>query len=65
MEESTSIPIPMANPPNDIMLRETSNMFKGANVTRIEIGILKAMIAVVRRSRRNNNKTMMASIPPM
>ena len=58
------MPIPIANPPNDIIFRETSNTLSGANVTRIEIGMLNAMIAVVRRSRRNNNKTIMANMPP-
>ena len=58
------MPMPIARPPSDMMLSDTSRMFSGANVTRIEIGMLTAMMAVVRRSRKKSSRTMMASIPP-
>ena len=58
------MPMPIASPPSDMMLSDTSRMFSGANVTRIEIGMLTAMMAVVRRSRKKSSRTMMASIPP-
>ena len=58
------MPIPIARPPSDMMLSETSRMFRGANVTNIEIGILTAMIAVVRMSLKKPSKTIMARTPP-
>ena len=64
MEESTNIPIPMAKPPRDMMFRETSNTLRGAKVTATEIGMLRAMMSVVRRSRRNKNNTRIARAPP-
>ena len=64
MEESTNIPIPIAKPPSDMMFSVTSRILSGANVTKIEMGILSAMMAVVRRSRRKISSTRMASMPP-
>ena len=59
------MPMPMARPPSDMMLSDTWRMFSGANVTRIEIGMLTAMIDVVRMSRKNSSNTITARIPPM
>ena len=58
------MPIPMAKPPSDMMLSVTLRMFSGANVMKIEIGMLSAMMAVVLRSRRKISSTRMASMPP-
>ena len=64
MDESTSIPMPSASPPRDMMLRLTPKRLSGAKVTRIEIGIEMAMIAVDRTLRRKRKSTMTASRPP-
>ena len=65
IDESTNMPIPIARPPSDMMLSDTLRRFSGANVTKIEIGMLSAMIAVVRMSRKNSSNTITARIPPM
>ena len=44
------MPMPSARPPSDMMLRLTPNRLSGAKVTSSEIGMLTAMMAVVRRS---------------
>ena len=64
IELSTSIPIPRARPPKDMMLRETSNIFMGANVVIIEMGMEIPMMIVAVRLRRKRNKTRTAKIPP-
>ncbi len=58
------MPIPMAKPPSDMMFSVTLRMFSGANVMKIEIGMLSAMMAVVLRSRKKISSTKMASMPP-
>ena len=47
-----------------MMFSDTSRILSGANVTKIEIGILSAMMAVVLRSRKKSRSTRMANMPP-
>ena len=65
MELSTSMPMPRVSPPSDMMLSEMSILYMAMNVAMTEIGIDVAMISVLRRSRRKNSSTMMASTPPI
>ena len=52
MDESTSMPMPRARPPRDMMFSETPSRFSGAKVISSEIGMLTAMIAVLLKRRR-------------
>ncbi len=64
MDESTSMPIPRARPPRDMMLRDTPSRWRGAKVTARETGIARAMINVERTLARNRKSTTTASRPP-
>ena len=44
IELSTNMPTPSANPPNDMMLSDTPRRFRGAKVTKMEIGMLIALM---------------------
>ena len=46
MELSTSIPTPRANPPRDMILRDTPDNCMGAKVAKMDTGIVIPMIAV-------------------
>ena len=64
MELSTSIPMPSASPPRDIIFKDTSKIFMGANVATIEMGMAKPIIRVGPMRRRKINNTRMANNPP-
>ena len=65
MELSTSIPIPRVSPPSDMMLSEISMRYIIMKVAITDRGIEVAIITVLRTSRRNANRTMIARMPPM
>ena len=64
MELSTSMPMPSASPPSDMMLSDTppTNMRKKLAIT--EMGIANPTTRVLRRRRRNRYSTAIASAPP-
>ena len=65
MELSTSMPIPSVRPPRDMMLSEMSRRYMHMNVAMTDRGIDVAMTTVLRKSRRNANRTRIARTPPM
>ncbi len=65
IELSTSMPMPRVNPPSDMMFSEMSSLYMATKVATTEMGMLVAMIRVLRRSRRNSSSTTMASSPPI
>ena len=65
IELSTSIPIPRANPPSDMILSDTSNMYIGAKVAMIDTGIVRPTIRVWTTLRKNTKSTSTAIVPPM
>ena len=52
IELSTNIPIPSARPPRDMIFNETPNMFIGAKVATIEIGMARPTMRVLSGFRR-------------
>ena len=52
IEESTSMPMPRARPPRDMMLSDTEAAESGANVMSSEMGMDTATNSVVTRLRR-------------
>jgi len=62
---STSIPIPSAKPPRDIIFNETEKMFIGAKVAIIDTGMVRPIIKVLNRFLRKKYKTIIARIPPI
>jgi hypothetical protein len=48
-----------------MMFNETPSRFNGANVIRIDMGMLTATMIVLRKSRRNRKRTQMARTPPI
>ncbi len=65
MELSTSMPMPRASPPSDMMLSVMPPMNIGTKVATTEIGMATPMISVVRSSWRKRNSTINASRPPV
>ena len=61
---STRLPTPSASPPSEMMLSVIPERCIGANVARIEIGIVRPMISVWGRFRRNRYSTITAITPP-
>ena len=59
------MPIPRASPPNDMMLMETPARSMKRKVATTDTGMVRAMIAVARRSRRKKKSTRIASRPPI
>ncbi len=64
IELSTSIPIPSAKPPRDMMLSETPNNIIGAKVATTDTGIVRPIRIVDFRLLRNKKRMIMARIPP-
>ena len=64
IEQSTSMPMPSARPPSDMMFRETPERWSGAKQRSSAIGMLTATIAVARNSRRKTSRTRTARRPP-
>ena len=64
MALSTRLPTPSASPPSEMMLSVIPERCIGANVARIEIGIVRPMIRVCGRLRRNRYSTITAIRPP-
>ncbi len=64
MELSTSIPIPRARPPRDIMFKLTWKIFRGAKAAINESGIEIATITVVEKCCKNKNRMITARTPP-
>ena len=67
MEESTSMPMPSARPPRDMMLSDTPIRLRGAKVIISEIGIetrddRTSTHALLQEERQS---TKMASMPPI
>jgi len=65
MELSTSMPIPRAIPPSDMMFSVRSVWYIRANVAMIEMGMDRPIISVLRTSLRKRNRMMVASSPPI
>ena len=64
IELSTSIPMPSAMPPSDMMLRVRSVEYMRLKVATTDTGIEIEMITVAQTSRRKKNSTRMARMPP-
>src|SRR5262245_21087113 len=62
IDASTTMPMPSARPPSDMMFSETLNRYIGANVTTIEIGIEIEMISVGRKLRSASQITNIVRI---
>ncbi len=61
---STSIPIPSARPPNDIIFSDTPDMYMKKNVEIMERGIARPIISVLLILLRNKKSTITAKMPP-
>ena len=64
IELSTSIPMPSASPPRDIILSDTSKLYIRKNVAITDIGMERPTISVLFRFRRNRYRIIIASTPP-
>ena len=64
MESSTSMPMPSARPPSDMMFSDSPIWYMITKVATTEIGIDSAMTAVLRTSCRKKKMTRIASRPP-
>ena len=64
IELSTSIPMPSARPPSDMMFSDTPPRYIRKKLAITEIGIANPTTRVVRRRRRNRYSTATASRPP-
>ena len=64
MAASTTMPTAKASPASEMTLIERPSAAMATKAPTTETGIAIEITKVARRERRNNSRTMMASVPP-